>query len=73
MPGFLFVKLKQIRTSDNIAGDGISAVLSIVDGLNAVGVLSSWSQTIYINTSRGRGFFSGRLAFLAGQHRQLEK
>lgn len=73
MPGFLFVKLKQIRTSDSIAGDGISAVLSIVDGLNAVGVLSSWSQTIYINTSRGRGFFSGRLAFLAGQHRQLGK
>lgn len=69
--GLFSVKENWIRTSDNIAGDGVSTVASIEDGLNAVGVLSSRNQTGNINTSRVRGLFSGRLAYLAGEHRQL--
>lgn len=73
--GFFFSfssnKVNWIRTSDNIAGDGVSTVASAKHGLNAVGVLSSRNQTGNINTSRVRGLFSGRLAFLAGEHRQL--
>lgn len=69
---FFAVKVRNwIRTSDNVAGDGVSTVASVVDGLNAVGVLSSRNQTGNINAPRVRGLFSGRLALLAGEHRQL--
>lgn len=65
--------MNQIRTSDNVAGDGVSTVASIEDGLDDVGVLSSRNQISDINTSRARGLIFGRLAFLAREHRQLER
>lgn len=41
----------KIHTSDNVAGDGVSTVASIEDGLNAVCVLSSRNQVRNIYTS----------------------
>ena len=66
---FILVKMKKIRTSDNVASDGISTIATIENGLNWVGVLSSRNQIGNVNTSRVRGVFSGSLAFLAGEHR----
>lgn len=63
--------MNRIRTSDDVAGDGVSTVASVEDGLNRVGVLSSRNQAENLNLSRVRGIFSGRLAFLAGEDRQL--
>lgn len=63
----------KIHTSDNVAGDGVSTVASIEDGLNAVCVLSSRNQVRNIYTSSVWGRFSGRLAYLAGEHRKLSR
>ena len=68
---FLSVKLSQILTGDSGAGDGVSTIASVEDGLNAVGVLSSRYQAGDEKTSSVRCLFLGRLAFLTGEHRQL--
>ena len=60
-----------IRTSNHVPDDGISTVASIVDGLNAVGVLGTRYQARNINSSRLRGLLFGIFSWLAGLHRQL--
>lgn len=66
-------QMKYRRTGDNVAGDGVSTVAAVENGLNAVGVLSSWEQTTNVNTPRVRGLFSRRFAFLTREHRKLRK
>lgn len=68
---FSVEKVNKIRTGENVAGDGVSTVASVEDGLNTVGVLGSRNQAGNINSARVRGLFLGRFAFLAGEHRQL--
>lgn len=49
----------RLRTRDDVPDDGISTVASIVDGLNAVGVLCAGYQTGNINSSCVRGLLFG--------------
>lgn len=41
----------KIRTGDSIASDGGPAVAPVVNGLHAVGVLSSWDQAKDVNSA----------------------
>lgn len=59
------------RTGHNLPDDGISTVVSIEDGLNAVGVLCTRYQPRNVNSSCLRGLLFRRLSCLAGEHRQL--
>lgn len=46
---------------------------AIEQGLQAVGILQSWSQTGNVNSAFPRGLFSGSLTTLAGPHRHLRR
>lgn len=51
--------MHEVRTRDDVPDDGISTVASIVDGLNAVGVLCTRYQARDINPSCLRGLLFG--------------